>query len=81
MTTANIRKKLHQFIETAEEKKVKAIYVLFKDEITQNEWEYTDAFKQKLDRRFTYYKNGGRMIIAADAEKEIKALKAKDRKK
>jgi hypothetical protein len=81
MTTANIRKKLHQFIEVAEEKKVKAIYVLFKDEITQNEWEYSDSFKEKLDRRYAYYKGGGKMIIAADADKEIKGLRAKGRKK
>ncbi|MBD0294222.1 MAG: hypothetical protein ICV84_03330 [Flavisolibacter sp.] len=37
---------LHRFIEMAEEKKIIAIYTLFEDEIEQDEWEYTDEFKQ-----------------------------------
>ena len=68
MRIATIRQKLHRFIETAEEKKVKAIYTLFEDEITQDEWEYTDEFKAELDRRFSYYKHGGKMVSAKDAD-------------
>jgi hypothetical protein len=56
MKTTAIRQRLHQFIETAEEKKVKAIYTLFEDEITQDEWEYTDEFKAELDRRYAIIK-------------------------
>ena len=74
MRTSTIRQKLHQFIETAEEKKVKAIYALFEDEIAQDELEYTDEFKAELDRRFAYYKNGGKMITAKDADKLISEL-------
>ena len=81
MTIANIRKKLHQYIEVAEDNKVKAIYVIFKDEIAQNEWEYTKEFKEELDRRYNYYKSGGKMVSASEMDKEIKALKAKARKK
>jgi hypothetical protein len=54
MRTSTIRQKLHQFIETAEDKKVKAIYALFEDEIAQDELEYTDEFKAELDCRFAY---------------------------
>jgi hypothetical protein len=81
MTATAIRQKLHQFIETVEEKKVKAIYTLFEDEITQDEWEYTDKFKGELDRRYDHYKKGGKMINAAQADKEIKSLVSKGRKK
>jgi len=81
MRTATIRQKLHQFIETAEEKKVKAIYALLEDEIAQDEWEYTDEFKADLDRRFSYYKNGGKMVSGRDAEKQINALLKKGKKK
>ena len=81
MRTATIRQKLHQFIETAEEKKVKAIYALFEDEIAQDEWEYTDEFKADLDRRFSYYKNGGKMVTAKDADKQINELLKKGKKK
>jgi hypothetical protein len=81
MKATIIRQRLHHFIETAEEKKVKAIYTLFEDEITRDEWEYTDKFKADLDRRYDYYKNGGKMISSAQADKEIKSLVSKVRKK
>jgi hypothetical protein len=81
MRTATIRQKLHQFIETAEEKKVKAIYALFEDEIAQDQWEYTDEFKADLDKRIAYYKGGGKMISAKDANKQINELFKKGRKR
>jgi len=74
MNTEMIRQRLHQFIEIAEEKKVKAIYTLFEEEIMQNKWEYTDEFKAGLDRRFAYYKNGDEMVSAVEAEEQIKTL-------
>jgi hypothetical protein len=81
MKTTAIRQRLHQFIETAEEKKVKAIYTLFEDEITQDEWEYTDEFKAELDRRYAHYKNGGKMITATESDKQIKGLLKQAKKK
>ena len=53
---------------------MKAIYALFEDEIAQDEWEYTDEFKADLDRRFAYYKNGGKMVSAKEADKQINEL-------
>ena len=81
MKATVIRQRLHQFIEKVEEKKVKAIYTLFEDEITQDEWEYTDKFKKELDRRYDYYKNGGKVISATQADKQIKELLSKVRRK
>jgi hypothetical protein len=81
MKATAIRQRLHQFIEKAEEKKVKAIYTLFEDEINQDEWEYTDKFKGELDRRYDYYKKGGKMISATQGDKQIKELLSKGRKK
>ena len=81
MRTATIRQKLHQFIETAEEKKVKAIYALLEDEIAQDEWEYTEEFKADLDRRYAYYQRGGKMVSAKDANKQINELLKKGKKK
>lgn len=37
METTDIRYKLHKFIDIIEDKKAKAIYTLFEDEIEQNE--------------------------------------------
>ncbi|MEP6595624.1 MAG: hypothetical protein ABJA71_06735 [Ginsengibacter sp.] len=69
MKTTVIRRRLREFIDKAEEKKVKAMYTLFEDEILHSNWEYTDKFKTELDRRYTYYENGGRMINPVEADK------------
>ncbi|AXY75328.1 hypothetical protein D3H65_15645 [Paraflavitalea soli] len=81
MRTTAIRQKLHQFIDNAEEKRVKAIFTLLEDEITQGEWEYTDEFKKELDNRHTHYKSGGEMVSAADANKQIRKLLTTKKKK
>jgi hypothetical protein len=74
METTDIRRKLHQFIDTIEDKKAAAIYTLFEDEIEQDEWEYTEDFKAELDKRFEYYQSGGKMITAAEADEQINAI-------
>ena len=74
MTTTNIRQKLHLFIDTIEDKKAEAIYTLFEDEIEQDEWEYTEDFKAELDKRYAYYKSGGKMIHATEADEQISAI-------
>jgi len=71
METINIRQKLHQFIDTIEEKKAQAIYTLFEDEIEQDEVEYSVEFKAELDKRYDYYKNGGNMISQSEADTQI----------
>ncbi|HUZ58994.1 MAG TPA: hypothetical protein VMU83_09445 [Hanamia sp.] len=81
METSIIRKKLHQFIETIEDKKAEAIYTLFEDEIDQGEWEYSDEFKAELDSRYEYYKNGGRMISASEADEQITRILASSKSK
>lgn len=45
-----------------------------------NEWVYNERFKEKLNRRYNYYKSGGKIIGATDAKKEIKALVTKGMK-
>ena len=42
MQTTSIRQKLHQFIDSIEDKKAEAIYTLFEDEID------TDVLRRKL---------------------------------
>jgi hypothetical protein len=74
METTDIRQKLHQFIETIEDKKAEAIYTLFEDEIERDEWEYTEDFKAELDRRYEYYQSGGEMVTAAEADKQLDAI-------
>ena len=74
MTTVAIRQKLANYMQIAGDKKVKAMYALFEDDIEQEESEYTDKFKTELDRRFAHYKSGGKMISETEANKQIKKI-------
>jgi hypothetical protein len=50
MTTTAIRKKLHNFINTADDKQVKAVYSIFENEITgKSKSNNPLTQKQKLD--------------------------------
>lgn len=48
MTTLAIRQKLANYMKIADDKKIKAMYALFADEIEQEEMEYTPNLKQSL---------------------------------
>ena len=81
MTTLAIRQKLANYMKVADDKKIKAMYALFADEIEQEAMEYTSEFKAELDQRYAYYESGGKMITAAEADKQInKILQAGKRK-
>ncbi|TAM97471.1 MAG: hypothetical protein EPN39_11200 [Chitinophagaceae bacterium] len=56
------REKLHQFIDNAEEKRVKAIYDLSEDEIEEMQQEYSEEFKAELDKPIEYSQSGGKMV-------------------
>lgn len=78
MTGLAIRKKLVSYLQVAEEKKVKAVYALLQDDIEQEEWEFSVALKKQLDEGASYYKKGGKMISAAETNKQIsKIVKSK----
>jgi putative addiction module component (TIGR02574 family) len=82
MDTTTIRKQLHNYLEVADDKKIKAIYTMMEDEIKQKSNEYTDEFKAELDKRYDDYKNGkAKMITAEESKKRIqKILKSKKKK-
>lgn len=74
MTTVAIRKRLANYIQVADDKKVKAVYALLEADIEQEELEYTVEFKSELDKRYAYYKNGSKMVSAVEADKQIKKI-------
>lgn len=76
MKTVALREKLHKFIDSIEEKKVKAIYTLFENEIEQ-EVEYSEEFKAELDKRVEYYRNGGKTVSPIEMKKRLKAIRSK----
>lgn len=79
MSTAAIRQKLHNYLEIADDKKIKAIYTMMENEIEENELVYTTELKDELDKRYDDYKSGkAKMITAEESKKRIqKILNAK----
>ncbi len=75
MTTSAIRQQLHNYLEIAEDKKIKAIYTMMEEEIKERSVEYTDELKTELDERMADYKNGkSKTISAATSNKRIRKI-------
>ena len=70
MNMVSIRQRLHSYLETADDKKLKAIYTMVEDEIEENETDYTDEFKKELDRRYAAYKDGSEKAVSAEENKK-----------
>ncbi|MGC4037399.1 MAG: hypothetical protein QM764_15670 [Chitinophagaceae bacterium] len=59
MTTAAVREKLYDYIRVADEKKLKAIYTMLEEEITEElQWWKDNAFIKELDKRYDSWSNG-----------------------
>jgi len=57
MSIAEIKQQLHEYIDSAEDKKLKAIYTLLEDDIT-DDYQFSEDQKKELDRRYNNYQNG-----------------------
>jgi len=58
MKSFELKQKLHHYIDTAQEKKLKAIYVMVEEEIeTYNHWEDA-AFVKEMNRRVKDFETG-----------------------
>ena len=80
MTTTEIRNKLHQYIDTAQEKKVKAIFTIVQDEIDEPTINWNDEkFVQELKAREANFLNGKNkgFTIAESVANAKKSLKNK----
>jgi hypothetical protein len=81
MNTAAIRQELHNYLEVAEDKKVKAIYTMMQESIKESAVDYSDEFKAELDSRNESYKNGSaKMITAQESKKRIQKILKANRK-
>jgi len=60
MSTADIREKLHQYIENANDKKIKAIYTMVGEDIDARATGvlYDEAFIEEMERRNAEIENG-----------------------
>ncbi len=66
MSTVSIRQKLHNYLEVADDKKVKAIYAIMENEIEKSALEYTDDIKKELDNRYANYKSRKAKLISPE---------------
>ena len=82
MDTATIRQQLHNYLEIADDKKVKAIYTIIEKDIIKNDFEYPEGLKNVLDKRFKEYKKGtAEMVTASESKKRIERLLKAGKKK
>lgn len=58
MTTTAIRKKLVDYLKTADDKKVKAIYTMVEDEINTQANDWDEKFIAKLNDRKKSFESG-----------------------
>ena len=78
MNTLSIRQQLQNYLEVADDKKVKAMYIMMENEIKEAVIEYTDEFKTDLDIRYAAYKNGkAKMVTATESKRRINKLLSK----
>jgi len=57
MRTTQIKQQLHDYIDSAEDKKLKAIFTLLENDITEG-YQFSEDQKRELDRRYDDYMNG-----------------------
>ena len=59
MNTATIREKLYDYIRVADDKKIKAIFMILGDDITeQKDWWNDNVFVTELQRRYNAWNTG-----------------------
>jgi hypothetical protein len=58
MKTGEIRKKLHNYIDVAEEKKLKAIYTMVEDDMGEYDHLNDEDFVKEMKRRMTELETG-----------------------
>jgi hypothetical protein len=77
MTTAAIREKLYDYIRVADEKKLKGIYMMLEDEITEElEWWKDKAHVKELDKRYSAWVSGKEKgYTQAEVDASIEQLK------
>lgn len=72
MSTATIRQKIYNYLTTADNKKIKAIYAIMQHDIEESSVEYTAEIKKELDNRYTAYKNGiTKLATPTESKKRI----------
>ena len=81
MNAAAIRDRLYDYIRLADDKKIKAIYMMLEDDIAEKaEWWKDSAFVAELEKEYEAWDAGkDKGYSIADVKAEIATRKAKKR--
>jgi hypothetical protein len=79
MNAAAIRDRLYDYIRVADDKKIKAIYMMLEDEIAEEaDWWNNPAFVSELEKEYEAWDSGkDKGYSLADIKTEIAKRKAK----
>lgn len=61
----------------ADDRKLEAIYVMLEDDIKELKVDYTEEYKEELDKRVEYYLSGGQMVSSAEMNNRLLKIRAK----
>lgn len=75
MNSAELKQKLHEYIDSAEEKKLKAIYTIMEDDIEVYDYVSDESFIKKLNKRVKDLETGKEKGLLWN-EVKAKAIKA-----
>ncbi len=75
MSTAEIRQKLHNYLESADDKVIKAMFTIMEKDIENNALVYTSKLKSELSKRQKdYLDNNFRLVNQEDSKKRIRQI-------
>lgn len=79
MNAAAIRDRLYDYIRVADDKKIKAIYMMLEDDISEEvEWWNNPAFVSELEKEYQAWDSGkNKGYSLADVKAEIASRRAK----
>ena len=75
MNTSAIREQLHNYLEVADDKKVKAIYTMMEDAIKDATIEYSEELKNELDQRLSAYQNGEETVSPKEMNTRLQRIR------
>jgi len=65
MAEVQIKQALHEYIDTADDKKLEAIYTILKNSIA-SDYQYSEDELEEINNRRSKYKNGEEQTLAAE---------------
>ncbi len=77
MDTPTIKEQLHNYLEIADDKRLKAFYLMVEDEINETSAPYSEEFKKDLDARVNEYLNGSKMVTPEEMNDRLQAIRKK----